>query len=286
MIAFRWQLLALLVAAASAGCTPAPAPDNPALSTPTPARASSGASTTAGASTTPSTSTPHSRASATPARPAASSGAPSAVPRIPPISAKARAAGLLDIRTVVPDAIVDLRYATTDNFVGVRLYPADARCLVHQSMAAGLTAAADRLRRAGYLLVFWDCYRPHAVQVHMFQVVPDPNWVARPGPLATSHEAARSVDVTLAHAATGLGCPTARRVQRHCLLDMGTGFDDFSARAHAFASYGVSPQAQSNRSRLRTAMSSGGITVYEGEWWHFDGPGAGVGRPHLDAPLR
>ncbi|MDQ1735875.1 MAG: zinc D-Ala-D-Ala dipeptidase [Pseudonocardiales bacterium] len=285
MVAFRWRMLGLFVVAASAGCTQAPAPDGAALSTPTPARASSSASTTASASTTPSRSAPPSSASATPARPAASRSAPSGAPRIPPISAEARAAGLLDIRAVVPDAIVDLRYATTDNFVGVRLYPADARCLVHQSMAAGLTAAADRLRRAGYLLVFWDCYRPHAVQVHMFQVVPDPNWVARPGPLATSHEAARSVDVTLAHAATGPGCPTAQRVQRHCLLDMGTGFDDFSARAHAFATYGVSPQAQSNRSRLRTAMSSGGITVYEGEWWHFDGPGAEVGRPHLDAPL-
>jgi D-alanyl-D-alanine dipeptidase len=285
MVAFRWRMLGLFVVAASAGCTQAPAHDGAALSTPTPARASSSASTTASASTNLSRSAPPSSASATPARPAASRSAPSGAPRIPPISAEARAAGLLDIRTVVPDAIVDLRYATIDNFVGVRLYPADARCLVHQSMAAGLTAAADRLRRAGYLLVFWDCYRPHAVQVHMFQVVPDPNWVARPGPLATSHEAARSVDVTVARAATGPGCPTAQRVQRHCLLDMGTGFDDFSARAHAFATYGVSPQAQSNRSRLRTAMSSGGITVYEGEWWHFDGPGAEVGRPHLDAPL-
>jgi D-alanyl-D-alanine dipeptidase len=66
---------------------------------------------------------------------------------------------------------------------------------------------------------------------------------------------------------------------------MGTDFDDFSPRAHAFATYGVSSQAQSNRSLLRTAMNSGGLTVYSGEWWHFDGPGALVGRPHLDAPL-
>ncbi|HEY8826575.1 MAG TPA: M15 family metallopeptidase, partial [Jatrophihabitantaceae bacterium] len=224
-------------------------------------------------------------ASTSPAHPAVSSRAPSAVRRIPPVPAKARAAGLIDIRTIVPDAIVDLRYATSDNFVGVPLYPADARCLVHESMAPGLTAAADRLRREGGVLVFWDCYRPHAIQVHMFQIVPDPNWVARPGPFATSHEAARSVDVTLAHAATGLGCPPAQRVQRHCLLDMGTDFDDFSPRAHAFATDGVSPQAQSNRSRLRTAMNSGGIAVYPGEWWHFDGPGAAVERPHLDAPL-
>lgn len=200
-----------------------------------------------------------------------------------PLSAKARAARLIDIRTIVPDAIVDLRYTTSDNFVGVPLYPPDARCLVHESMAAGLTAAANRLRREGYVLVFWDCYRPHAVQVRMFQIVPDPNWVARPGPFATSHEAARSVDVTLAGSTPG--CPPARRVQHHCLLDMGTGFDDFTPRAYAFATAGVSPQAQANRARLRTGMNAGGITVYQGEWWHFDGPGAAVQRPHLDAPL-
>ncbi|MEP7019148.1 MAG: M15 family metallopeptidase [Pseudonocardiales bacterium] len=192
---------------------------------------------------------------------------------------------MIDIRAVVPDAIVDLRYATSDNFVGVPLYPADARCLVHESMAAGLHAAADRLRHEHVVLVFWDCYRPHAVQVHMFAVVPDPNWVARPGPFATSHEAARSVDVTLARSATGLTCPSAQRVRGHCLLDMGTGFDDFSPRAHAFATDGVSTLARANRAQLRAAMNSGGISGYSGEWWHFDGPGAAIRRPHLDAAL-
>jgi D-alanyl-D-alanine dipeptidase len=203
---------------------------------------------------------------------------------IRPVSAGARAAGLVDIRTAVPDAIVDLRYATSGNFVGVPLYPADARCLVHQSMAAGLVVAADRLRRAGFLLVFWDCYRPHPVQVRMFQIVPDPSWVARPGRYARSHEAGRSVDVTLAYA-TSRACPATRRASGHCLVEMGTGFDDFSARAHAFAGDGVSSQAQANRRRLRSAMNAGGITVYSGEWWHFNGPGASVARPHLGAPV-
>ncbi len=101
-------------------------------------------------------------------------------PPVPPVSDEARAAGLVDVRTVVPDAMIDLRYATPNNFVGVPLYPADARCLVHESMAAGLAAAAEALRPE--VLVFWDCYRPHAVQVRMFEAVPDPDWVARPGP--------------------------------------------------------------------------------------------------------
>jgi zinc D-Ala-D-Ala dipeptidase len=93
---------------------------------------------------------------------------------IPPVSDAARAAGLVDVRTVVPDAVIDLRYATPDNFAGVQLYPADARCLVDESMAAGLATAADTLRPGGDVLVFWDCYRPHDVQIQMYDAVPEP----------------------------------------------------------------------------------------------------------------
>ena len=190
---------------------------------------------------------------------------------VPPVSAAARAAGLVDVRSVVPDAIVDLRYATANNFVGVQLYPADARCLVHESLAPGLATAAAALRAQGFTVVFWDCYRPHEVQVRMFAAVPDPAWVAKPGPYSRSHETGRSVDVTLAAGGR--------------LVEMGTGFDDFSPRATAYATEGVSALAQANRARLRTAMAAGGLTVYSGEWWHFDGPGAGVERPILDVPV-
>lgn len=190
---------------------------------------------------------------------------------VPPVSAQARAAGLIDVRTAVPDAVVDLRYATADNFVGIQLYPADARCLVHESLAPGLATAAAALRRQGYRLVFWDCYRPHDVQVRMFEAVPDPAWVAQPSAYARSHESGRSVDVTLAAGGR--------------LVDMGTGFDDFSPRATAYATEGVTAAAQANRAVLRTAMAAGGLTVYSGEWWHFDGPGAGEPRPILDVPV-
>ena len=279
ILRFRWRVVALVLVAASAGCAQGRAPGDLVSSSPSSPRATSTAPATARVSPTRPT------VSSSASRPTVSSSASGAVRRVPLLSAKARAAGLIDVRTLIPDAIIDLRYATSDNFVGVPMYPPDARCLVNQSMAPGLTAAADRLRREHDVVVFWDCYRPHAVQVRMFEIVPDPNWVARPGPFATSHEAARSVDVTLADATARPHCPPAQRVQHHCLLDMGTEFDDFTPRAHAFATDGVSTQAQSNRSRLRTAMNSGGLTVYAGEWWHFDGPGAAIERPHLDAPL-
>ena len=190
---------------------------------------------------------------------------------VAPVSPQAAAAGLIDVRTVVPDAVIDLRYATSDNFVGVPLYPADARCLVHESLGPGLAAAAGALRAQGATLVFWDCYRPHEVQVRMFDAVPNPAWVAKPSQYARSHESGRSVDVTIADAGR--------------LVDMGTGFDDFSPRATAFATDGVTAQQQANRAVLRTAMAAGGLQVYSGEWWHFDGPGASVPRPILGVPV-
>jgi D-alanyl-D-alanine dipeptidase len=214
---------------------------------------------------------------------AAVSGAVPANADVPPLSAEARSAGFVDVRSVVPSAIIDLRYATANNFTGMPLYPPDARCLVHESMAPGLAAAAKALASQGDVLVFWDCYRPHDVQVKMFNVVPNPAWVAKPGPQARSHEAGRSVDVTIASAQEQ--CPPTRQLAGRCLVDMGTDFDDFSARATAFATDGVSADERANRARLRDAMSAGGLSVYSGEWWHFDGPGAGVGRPILNVPV-
>ncbi|MGV0716294.1 M15 family metallopeptidase [Mycolicibacterium sp. XJ662] len=188
---------------------------------------------------------------------------------VPPVSDAAQAAGLVDVRTGVPDAVIDLRYATPNNFVGQQLYPSDARCLVHRSIAAGLAAAAEALRPD--VLVFWDCYRPREVQKRMYDVVADPGWVARPGPYARSHEAGLSVDVTLA--------------RDGAFLDMGTGFDEFVPRANAYATEGVSAAAQQNRARLREAMKIGGLSVYSGEWWHFDAPDAHANHPVLDVPV-
>lgn len=195
---------------------------------------------------------------------------------VPPLSPEARAAGFVDVRSVVPNALIDLRYATPNNFTHTQLYPAGARCLVHESLAPGLAAAAKALASTGDFLVFWDCYRPHDVQVKMFDVVPNPAWVAKPGNYAKSHESGRSVDVTLASMTER--CP-------HCLVDMGTDFDDFSPRAMAFATDGVSIGQRANRARLRDAMTAAGLSAYSGEWWHFDGAGAGVQRPILNVPV-
>ena len=93
----------------------------------------------------------------------------------------------------------------------------------------------------------------------MYEAVPNPNWVARPGAFARSHEAGRSVDVTTAMSQHPWSVSTVP-----CLSDMGTDFDDFSPRSFAFATDGISTQQRANRERLRDAMSAGGLTVLLG----------------------
>ena len=68
-------------------------------------------------------------------------------------------------------------------------------------------------------------------------------------------------------------------------IDMGTDFDDFTPRAHAYATDDVSAAAQANRARLRDAMNAGGLTVYNGEWWHFDTGDAYDKRPILNVAV-
>ena len=108
-----------------------------------------------------------------------------------PVSPQAQAAGLIDVRTVVPDAIVDPALRDPEQLRRRRAVPARCRCLVHESLAPGLAIAASELRAKGLTLVFWDCYRPHEVQVRMFEEVP--TRAGSPGPAITP--AATSPDV-------------------------------------------------------------------------------------------
>ncbi|HSN91275.1 MAG TPA: M15 family metallopeptidase, partial [Anaeromyxobacteraceae bacterium] len=74
---------------------------------------------------------------------------------------------LVDAARLVPDAVLDVRYATADNFLGRRLYP-EARCLLLRPVAERLARAAARLQREGLRLRVYDCYRPLSVQRQMW----------------------------------------------------------------------------------------------------------------------
>lgn len=163
---------------------------------------------------------------------------------------------LLNIKDVAPAVIVDMRYATADNFTGRVLYPA-AECLLCEPAARRLAAVQKNLAARGLGLKVWDCYRPLSVQKKLWDVVPDPRYVADPR-TGSRHNRGASVDLTLVDSAG------------HELL-MPTPFDEFSEKAHR--SYmNLSPEAIKNRRILQDAMESEGFIGLPTEWWHFDDP--------------
>jgi D-alanyl-D-alanine dipeptidase len=183
---------------------------------------------------------------------------------------------LVDLAAVDPTIHLDLRYATTDNFTGVAVYPI-ARCLLRRDAADRLARVQRRLHADGFGLLVWDCYRPLSVQERFWALVPDERYVARPErrdgrPLTGSkHNRGAAVDVTLVDA-------TGKK------LEMPTGFDDFSERAHRGAS-AVPPVARANAARLESAMAAEGFQPLATEWWHFDAPGWQA-YELLDVPLQ
>jgi D-alanyl-D-alanine dipeptidase len=176
---------------------------------------------------------------------------------------------LVDVAGLVPDAVLDLRYATRENFMGRPLYP-EARCLLLRPAAERLARAAARLRRQGYRLVLWDCYRPLSAQREMWRANPRAGYVADPA-RGSHHNRGAAVDLSLA-AADG------RRVE------MPTPFDAFGPRAHADATEGITEAARRHRHLLRAALEAEGFLVNPREWWHFAARDA-WSHPLLDVPL-
>jgi D-alanyl-D-alanine dipeptidase len=177
---------------------------------------------------------------------------------------------LVEVRSLVPDLVEDLRYATKDNFLHEAVYPAAAPCLLRRGAAERLARVAAALRaKDGTRLVALDCYRPHAVQVRMWELFPRKGYVAPPQP-GSVHNRGGAIDVGLADAA---GHP----------LPMPSAFDEFSHRSWASWDGGTAEE-RGNRDRLRAAMLAQGFRGIRMEWWHFEDPAA-RGWPVLDVPL-
>ena len=176
---------------------------------------------------------------------------------------------LVDASKVVPGLIVDLRYATANNFLHKRIYPKGARCLLRASVADRLAIAAKELAKDGFRLVAWDCYRPPSAQEAMWKLFPHPGFVADPKH-GSNHSRGAAVDVSLADAD---GRP----------LEMPTDFDSFTPQAHLGAH--VSAIADRHRVQLIHAMLAAGFHTILKEWWHYNAP-HGNELPMLEAPLR
>jgi D-alanyl-D-alanine dipeptidase len=176
---------------------------------------------------------------------------------------------VVDATELIPDLVVDLRYATEDNFLKRRVYPEDARCMLLKDSAQRLKKAADALRPKGYRLKVYDCYRPRAVQYEMWKSMPQPGYVADPK-FGSNHNRGAAVDLTLV---------TLDGAE----VEMPTRFDDFTPAAH-HGYKGGTEASRKHREILRQAMEGAGFKRNKMEWWHYDLPGAKK-LPVLDVPF-
>lgn len=166
-------------------------------------------------------------------------------------------AELVDIETLNPNIVQDIRYATENNFMKTKVYGV-ARCLLRREVAERLSQVQQDLEKQGFGLKVYDCYRPLSVQKRMWRIVSARPYVANPA-RGSKHNRGAAVDLTLVD----------KNGQE---MEMPTEFDNFTHRAHR-KYQGASSEAKKNRVLLEEAMKKGGFIPLSKEWWHFDAVG-------------
>jgi len=168
-----------------------------------------------------------------------------------------READLVEIVAVEPSIRLDLRYATSMNFVGRPLYP-EARAFLERPAAEALARVHRALRRRGLGIVVFDAYRPWSVTRTLWESTPPEKrrFVADPA-VGSKHNRGCAVDVGLYELASGR------------ILEMPSAYDEMSERAYVTYD-GGDPLPRERRDLLIEAMGREGFFVYPFEWWHFD----------------
>lgn len=178
--------------------------------------------------------------------------------------------GLVDVQARLPGVVVDLKYASRDNFMGQDVYGGLRRCFLVAEAADKLAAAHALLQQRAPMLTFvlWDCARPRRVQRIMWDLVkdtPSRSYVANPHTKTGSiHNYGCAADMSLWDEAKGAP------------VDMGTPYDFFGKLAEprhelTFLKQGkLSAEQLANRLLLREVMLRAGFLVIPNEWWHFN----------------
>ena len=198
---------------------------------------------------------------------------------------------LVSVGEMIPDAILEIRYYTTYNFVGERIdgYEEPIALLTREA-ACALRQVSDDLRAQGYRLVIYDAYRPQRAVDHFVRWAQDlqsdsmkpvfypevekdelfdRGFIAR----RSGHSRGSTVDLTLLEERTGR------------LLDMGGPFDFFGELSHPDHA-GITPEQHANRMLLRDAMLARGFRPLSTEWWHFTLRDEPYPDTYFDIPVR
>jgi D-alanyl-D-alanine dipeptidase len=168
---------------------------------------------------------------------------------------------MIELGTFIPGIVYDLRYATTNNFMKRKMYPANTDVTYLRLPAAeALKKVQEELATKGLGLKIFDAYRPYSVTVQFWELVKDERYVANPAK-GSGHNRGIAVDLTIIDLKSGIE------------LDMGTGFDNFTDTAHTNFQY-LDKKVLENRKLLHSLMEKNGFKVLDTEWWHFFIPGS------------
>ncbi len=164
---------------------------------------------------------------------------------------------LVELIKLDPTIKLDIRYATTNNFLSTPMY-SQARAFMQRPAAEALVRVHHALKAKGYGLLIHDAYRPWYVTKMFWDATPNDKkiFVANPAE-GSRHNRGCAVDLTLYDLKTGAP------------VKMPSGYDEMTERA--FADYtGGAAEERERRAALRQAMEKEGFTVFPQEWWHFD----------------
>jgi D-alanyl-D-alanine dipeptidase len=162
---------------------------------------------------------------------------------------------LVDLEDFIPGIVLDIRYATANNFTKEVIYD-QARAYARKPVAEALLEVQQELAKQGKGLKIYDAYRPYDATVRFYEVYKDTSYVASPYK-GSRHNRGCAVDITLIDLATGAE------------LKMPTEYDSF--RREAWANSQVSDaEAFRNRELLKSTMHKHGFKVTASEWWHYD----------------
>jgi D-alanyl-D-alanine dipeptidase len=169
----------------------------------------------------------------------------------------ARKPDLVELTSLDPTIKLEIRYATTNNFLGTRFYD-EARAFMQRPAAEAVVRANQKLRTLGYGLLIHDAYRPWYVTKMFWEATPlDKRWLVANPAEGSKHNRGAAVDLTLFDLATGQP------------VEMPSTYDESTGRAYADYPGGTSLQRW-HRALLRNAMVAEGFLVNPSEWWHFD----------------
>ena len=154
--------------------------------------------------------------------------------------------------------VIDMMYASADNFTGKAIYSSKL-CFLHPKAEAALRRAIDGATKLGLQIKIFDAFRPQSAQEALWAFAPDPDYIADPAK-GSNHTRGVAVDLTLLDA---IGNE----------LDMGTPVDTMTVVSHHFY-LDLPVSVQVNRARLLMVMLEAGFVHHPNEWWHYQLPGA------------